>query len=337
MLFVGRFDNSLSSLTNLEIAAMNHNSDDRKPEDKEAQETGGEDFDLQLDDLDDEIIDLVDPVEGEDRASDDPSASNDEVDDENELALGDLDLEVELGEDESDLDATLESLEDEEKSAAAVETEVEERSTAQEVTADTAAAAGDDALLEEDLVTDEALAELFASHESEVAQLLEEASGAGEEDTEVASAQPATPVTEEDLSEDLFADLDTELGDVSEEPVSAEAGPVTEEDLPEDLFADLEAESVDVSEQAVDEVSAMVAGEEATGDIDTDLEGESKDVSEEVAEELSPDAAEELAALFSAQVESVVTRLVEERLPAIVESAIAQEIEKIRTSLESEK
>ena len=48
-------------------------------------------------------------------------------------------------------------------------------------------------------------------------------------------------------------------------------------------------------------------------------------------------AAEELAALVSAQVEAVVTRLVEERLPAIVESAIAQEIEKIRTSLESEK
>jgi len=44
-----------------------------------------------------------------------------------------------------------------------------------------------------------------------------------------------------------------------------------------------------------------------------------------------------LAALVSAQVEAVVTRLVEERLPAIVESAIAQEIEKIRNSLESEK
>ncbi|MFA9612734.1 MAG: hypothetical protein ACERK9_02210, partial [Deltaproteobacteria bacterium] len=176
---------------------MDHNSDDRKFEDKEAQETGGEDFDLQLDDLDDDIIDLVDPVEGEDPASDDPSSSQDDVDDENELSLGELDLEVGFGEDEPDLDTTLESLEGGEESAAAAETVVEETSTAQEGTADTAAAAGDDALLEEDLVTDEALAELFASHENEVAQLLEEASGTGGDDAEVASAQQPTPVSEE--------------------------------------------------------------------------------------------------------------------------------------------
>ena len=36
------------------------------------------------------------------------------MDDENELALGELDLEVELGDDEPDLDTTLESLEGEE-------------------------------------------------------------------------------------------------------------------------------------------------------------------------------------------------------------------------------
>jgi hypothetical protein len=180
---------------------MNHNADDPKSEDKETQETGGEDFDLQLDDLDDEIIDLVEPVEGEDPALDEPSSSQDDVDDENELALGELDLEVKLGEEEP---------------AAADETVVEETSTAQEGTANTAAAAGDDALLEEDPVTDEALAELFASHESEVAQLLEEASGTGQEDPEAVSVQPATPVSEEDLSEDFFADLETELGDVSE-------------------------------------------------------------------------------------------------------------------------
>ncbi len=93
-----------------------------------------------------------------------------------------------------------------------------------------------------------------------------------------------------------------------------------------------------MSEQAVHGVSAMVAGEEVTDDIGTDLEAELEDISEEAAvEELSAAAAEELAALVSAQVEAVVIRLVEERLPAIVESAIAQEIEKIRNSLESEK
>jgi hypothetical protein len=54
-------------------------------------------------------------------------------------------------------------------------------------------------------------------------------------------------------------------------------------------------------------------------------------------EELSEDAVEELAALVSAQVEAVVTRLVDERLPSMVKDAISQEIEKIKAALDSEK
>ena len=103
---------------------MDQNSDDRRPEEEEAQETGGEDFELQLDDLDDEIIDLVDPVEDEDPASDDPFSSQDDEDGEDELDLGELDLEVDLGEKES---------------AAVEETVEEETSAAQEETADSAA------------------------------------------------------------------------------------------------------------------------------------------------------------------------------------------------------
>jgi hypothetical protein len=65
---------------------------------------------------------------------------------------------------------------------------------------------------------------------------------------------------------------------------------------------------------------------------------ESEDISEEAAvEELSADTVEELAALVSAQVETVVTRLVDERLPSMVKDAISQEIEKIKAALESEK
>ncbi len=93
-----------------------------------------------------------------------------------------------------------------------------------------------------------------------------------------------------------------------------------------------------MSEQAVDGVSAMVAEEEITEDVGTEVEAEPEDRGEEAAvEELSADAVEELATIVGAQVEAVVTRLVDERLPSMVKDAISQEIEKIKAALESEK
>ena len=67
-----------------------------------------------------------------------------------------------------------------------------------------------------------------------------------------------------------------------------------------------------------------------------DFEGEPEALTQvDIPEEIAPAAAEELAALVSVQVEEVVTRLVEEQLPSLVERLVAQEIEKIKSSLES--
>ena len=86
-----------------------------------------------------------------------------------------------------------------------------------------------------------------------------------------------------------------------------EKPPATEEEVPDELFVDLE-----------EEPQAPVA---SPAEI-------------EAGEVIAP-AVEELATLLSAQVVEVVTRLVEERLPSIVESTIAEQIEKIRMTLES--
>jgi hypothetical protein len=344
---------------------MSHNPNDKDSKGKERKRSREENPDFQLDDLDDEIIDLLDPLEGEGAEPDDSSALDQILDEDRDLSFEDFDVEMELGEDET-------------SEAAAGET------------------AGE--IAEDDLFSDEALAELFASHESEVAKLLEEAGGSPAEDERVPSAE-AAPVSEEELPEDLFADLEREAEGVGELEESAEAAPVSEEELPEDLFADLEmetegageleesAEAAPVSEEELpedlfadlereaegvgeleesaeatpvveEEVTAQdasdfekeldsvidetveaasaLAVEEEPKDVAADFEGEPEEGSQmDISEEITPAAAEELAALVSGQVEEVVTRLVEERLPAIVERLVAQEIEKIKSSLES--
>ena len=128
---------------------MSHNSNDRESKDKEKQETTEEDLDFQLDDFDDEIIDLLDPLEGEGAESDDSSAHDEILEEDRDLSFEDFDVEMELGEDE---------------------------------TSEAAAAKTDEGITEDDLVTDEALAEPLAFHESEVAKLLEEATGSPVED-----------------------------------------------------------------------------------------------------------------------------------------------------------
>ncbi len=119
---------------------------------------------------------------------------------------------------------------------------------------------------------------------------------------------------------------------MSEEVAAEEAAPASEEELPEDLFADLEMDSGDVSEEvAAEEVAPAFEEDEdvAAAELVPDSE------EEVVAVEAIPDTSEEIAALVSAQVEEVVTRLVDERLPSIVERTIAQEIEKLKKILDS--
>ena len=219
---------------------MENNSKKQGSEDRTTPETEGGDFDLQLDDLDDEVVDLVDSVEEDDAASDEPSYDEHDSNYEEELSLEDLDLELE--DDEPGLDSIIEILDDEEKSEAGALDGVEpaELSSEEEKATDTTSFDTGDLAAEEDLVTDEALAELFASQEFEVAQLIEESAGTGAEDGEV------TPVeqdhgSEGDTPEDLYSDLAVEPEDAGEGLVSDELGPVSEEELPEALVYTLVA------------------------------------------------------------------------------------------------
>ena len=369
MLFVDRFYNSLRSLINLEIRAMSNNSKNQDSEGKERQTSLEEDLDLQLDDFDDEIIDLVDPLEGEGAESDDSSVHDETWDDEDDLSFEDFDVEMELGEDDPSKGSMMEPLEDEEESKTDSWKEIEnERGKpfgGEDETSKAAAGESDEGIKEDDPFSDEALAELFASHESEVAKLLEEATGCTVEDEKVPSAE-AVSVSEEELPEDLFADLEMEAEEIGEEGDAPESASVSEEELPEDLFADLELEAEGIGEEGDTPEAPSAVGEEVSAEVVSDFERELDSVIDEtvaaasalaseeepqsevtdfeagtekvsqmdIFEEIAPAAAEELATLVSVQVEEVVTRLVEQRLPAIVERLVAQEIEKIRSSLE---
>ena len=284
MLFVDRFYNSLRSLINLEIRAMSNNSKNQDSEGKERQTSLEEDLDLQLDDFDDEIIDLVDPLEGEGAESDDSSVHDETWDDEDDLSFEDFDVEMELGEDEPSKGSMMEPLEDEEESKTDSWKEIEnERGKpfgGEDETSKAAAGESDEGIKEDDPFSDEALAELFASHESEVAKLLEEATGCTVEDEKVPSAE-AVSVSEEELPEDLFADLEMEAEEIGEEGDAPESASVSEEELPEDLFADLEMEAEEIGEEGDAPESASVSEEELPEDLFADLELEAEGIGEE--------------------------------------------------------
>jgi len=282
---------------------MSHNSNDREAKDKEKQETTEEDLDFNLDDFDEEIIDLIEPLEEEGAESDDSSADEEILDEDGDLSLEDFDVEMELGEDDPSSDSTLEPFEGQEGSRTDSANESE-------------AAAGEreEGSAEGDIVTDEALAELFASHESEVAKLLQEAGVSPGEDEAVPAAQP-TPASEEEVVEDLFADLEVEAEGVSEEGDISEPAPVSEEELPEDLFADLEMEAEGVSEESDISEPAPVSEEELPEDLFADLEMEAEGVSEEGdISELVPadeeDVSAEVVTDFEVESESAVDETV---------------------------
>ena len=329
MLFVDRFYNSLRSLINLEIRAMSNNSKNQDSEGKERQTSMEEDLDLQLDDFDDEIIDLVDPLEGEGAESDDSSVHDETWDDEDDLSFEDFDVEMELGEDDPSKGSMMEPLEDEEESKTDSWKEIEnERGKpfgGEDETSKAAAGESDEGIKEDDPFSDEALAELFASHESEVAKLLEEATGCTVEDEKVPSAE-AVSVSEEELPEDLFADLEMEAEEIGEEGDAPESASVSEEELPEDLFADLEMEAEEIGEEGDAPESASVSEEELPEDLFADLELEAEGIGEEGDTPEAPSAVgEEVSAEVVSDFERELDSVIDETVAAA--SALASEEE----------
>jgi hypothetical protein len=337
-------------------------------EDEQSQEPATEeDPGRHLAEAEEEIIDLVDVVEeGTGALEEEPVGAeqpSEVPDDEGEFSLEDLDLDAEFGDQEPKLDTVIDPLEagqgDVSEALNAAEQEVgamlaDEQWTTEDTAAEQAGAEGADV----DEETDEALAELFASDEVDVSRMLEEAMEGREEAEEPAGEAPAS---EEELPEELFADLDMEEEEGAAEGAGQRA--FGKDELSEDLFEDLEMEAEGAAEEPAEEVLAAEEElpEELFGDVDMEAEpaaeeaaaGPSEPAREVVvgltgqpeagaAQEqmpeggLTPAAAEELAALVSAEVEAVVTRLVEERLPAIAERIISQEIEKIKATMEQE-
>ena len=126
-----------------------------------------------------------------------------------------------------------------------------------------------------------------------------------EDGADAVEASSEEAPTKDEVSRDLLVELGLEA-DVTAGP-SVPQAPAPVEELPENLFADLERSGRDAPE--LPEAAALPLP-------------------------VSTPHTEELAALVREQVEAVVTRLVEERLPAIAEAILTEEIRKIKAALE---
>jgi hypothetical protein len=182
--------------------------------------------------------------------------------------------------------------------------------------------------------TDRELADLFASDELEVSKLLEDGPAERGESSPLVKEEGAAP--DEEFFAGLFDDLEVEEEGAEAVEGSSE-GASTKEEAPGDLLAELGLEPVVTAEAAAPQAPAPV--EELPEDLFADLERSGPGAPEVpqaavVPLPVSTPNAEELAALVREQVEAVVTRLVEERLPAIAERILMEEIRKIKAAME---
>lgn len=305
---------------------MENNPKGEKPKNQESPEEAADDFDLDLDQIEEEIIDLVevvdeevaDPGEMDAVEVDEPGA---EADDE-PFALEDFEIDAELEVESSGPEPVVAPLESADEQPG--ELEQQEDLTGGPSSADDMKDLQDLGEGFEDLEADRALAELFASDELDVSRLLDEAESPVEEGAETSGSetsgdffsglQPAEapdPAGEGQLSEDLFADLE------GMEPGADEEADAQGE-FSEDLFSDLEMTGVDAAEEQLSEEPPS----------SPDEAGEQREAP------ATAEGPEELAALIGKQVEAAVTRLVEERLPAIAERIIREEIEKLKAEMD---
>ncbi|MBW2070728.1 MAG: hypothetical protein JRI89_05670 [Deltaproteobacteria bacterium] len=283
-------------------------NESREEKSGEKQETFNSDFDLQLDDIEDEIIDLVDVIdEGDELAADSLLEEVPAADEEQPLfSLDDLDLDTELSDDFSSEEAVIEEVAQEEDSEVQLEImgdqEIESHAEVQPTEVgdeDREASAGEESELE----AEDALAELFESEEMDVSTLLAEAS----DPTGAEEQQAAGTIEEEGLPDEFFAELETEAASADEASDARESSWANEE-ISEDFLADLEIE-----EPALEQTTEP-----------QELEAETTVAA----------SSEELADLVKEQIEAVVTRVVEEKLPEVVQRIIREEIERLKATLE---
>ena len=318
------------------MVSMESKQKEKKPEKEHGRGGTSDSPNLRLDDLEDEIIDLVDVAEegapavdaaaSDDRARGDefklddlelereasrtteglPSGTSEQEMQEADDALGEAEEEFESllrdesGEPEGDIDDLTEGIEETTERNAA--SEMGDLVPAEDINGSNLLDNGPT----EEGETGGSLREEASPSDNEFFEGLFDDLEIDEEGAKEVSDVPEEAPMEEEPEADLLADLRLESEMRTEAEVPGPPGAV--EELPEDLFADLGA-----SEGTSPALPPMAAG---------------------LAFPVSGDSAEELMALVRAQVEAVVTRLVETRLPAIAERIIMEEIKKIKAAME---
>jgi hypothetical protein len=322
------------------MVSMESKSTKKRSEKAHSQEAASDDLGLRFDDLEHEIIDLVEVVEEGAAPSGASPAEEGEVAHRSvgdEIEADDLELEEEISQEVEGIKRGESDEEMREADEALGEAEDEFESLLRAEPAEPEAKLEDlssesDDFKEEE--TDKDLADLFASDELEVSKLLEDGPAEPGESSQPVKEEGSAP--DEEFFEGLFDDLEVEEDGVEAVEASFEGGSAKDE-VSRDLLAELGLEPDVPAQAAAPRAPAPV--EELPEDLFADLERSGQSAPEVpesavVPPPVSAPNAEELAALVREQVEAVVTRLVEERLPAIAERILMEEIRKIKAAME---
>ena len=352
---------------------MDNRSSEKGRAERKPQKVSAKKLDFLLDTIDTEIADLADVVETEGPILADVTSNGEVSAvgiNEEKVSIGDLDLDTNLFDEPTEPpakakpakvkpQAALDALNDAEGE---VEVMLAEQSVAGDIGNPAATATSSK---DKDQEAARALQELLATREVDVSTLLKQAAEPNETSDGVEKNAAEPPDVDDLLAGDLLDDL--EMGsESSQEDVGADETPAIDDLLAGDLLDDLEMESESGQEDAgADETVAI--DDEFDQDILDDLKVESESRQEDgttaeptVVEEDPADALfaeleaqsaaegkeesagepstqsasdEELGALMTKKLETLVSRLVEERLSVIAERIITEKLNKIIASM----
>ena len=172
-----------------------------------------------------------------------------------------------------------------------------------------------------------ALDELLATREVDASKILEK------KPVPKQKKEPKKPpVLGDQLSEDLFDDLEKDFKSAGDGAAAAEPN-AEEKEFSKDLFEELEMDFQAGEETATAAEPVVVdewISEDLLGDVQLQDEGAGKNAGEAATKSGSE---EELADLLTEKIEALVARLVEERLAVIAERVIKEKINKIFASM----
>jgi hypothetical protein len=172
-----------------------------------------------------------------------------------------------------------------------------------------------------------ALDELLATREVDASKLLEK------KEVPAQKKEPKKPPGLGDqLSEDLFDDLEKDFKPAGDGAVAAEPN-AEEKEFSKDLFEELEMD-FQAGEETATAAEPVVVDEWISEDLLGDEQLQDEEAGKNAGEAATKSGSEEeLADLLTEKIEALVARLVEERLAAIAERVIKEKINKIFASM----